>query len=666
MPDVRLSGSPARAAPRLRLKLIGTMDAWSVTSERVLPRVRKTRAILAVLALAAPRPIGRHRLASLLWSTRDREQARASLRQALHELSLALAPCGAPLLHANRDQVWLDAEALWVDAHQVARSDGALPAALDLVDGVLLEDLEGLDPAMDAWLAEERRTFRDHARRLAEQVLEASETPESRIAVARRLLAIDEAHETAWRALIVSHAARGERSQALEAFESCREALARLLKAEPSAETVALASAIRGNTEQVPATVSTVSQPAPRRSITRGARLGVAPLRTLGNPSEDYLYVGLADEITTALSRFRWIAVVSSASLAQLGDRATDPATLRSTLDLDFLLAGSVQADESRVRISLRLLDLHAGGEVVWAQRFDQAAGDLLGLQDEIASAVVARIDPEILLIEARRAATQQGRDASAHALVLRAIPALYRLERESFMRAGELLAEAIEREPDHAAAHAWYAYWHVFLVGQGWADDNQTAMARAGQHAERAILLDPQDARAFAIAGHVRAFLHHKLDEAIALHERAISLNPNLPMVWVFSGVAYAYLGDHEEALRRIIRYRRLSPLDPHAFFFDVALEIAYLLSGRYGQAIEIGRQLTELHPGLTAAWKPYIAALALDGRVAEAQQAAQRLLSLEPGFTIRRFLETAPFAREEDRQRYAGGLRQAGIPEG
>ncbi|MFQ3622697.1 MAG: BTAD domain-containing putative transcriptional regulator [Acetobacteraceae bacterium] len=636
-----------------------------MTSERVLPRVRKTRAVLAVLALAAPRQIVRQRLAGLLWSTRDREQARASLRQALHELSLALAPCGAPVLHANRDHVWLDADALWVDAHQVARAETVLPAALDLVDGVLLEDLDGLDPAMDAWLADERRGFRDQARRLAEQVLEASQTPEARIAVARRLLSIDEAHETAWRALISSHAARGERSQALEAFESCREALARLLKAHPSAETLALGAAIRGSDDPEPSTVPAVPTQPPRRSISRGARLGVAPLRTLGNPAEEYLSVGLADEITTALSRFRWIAVVSSASLAQLGDRVTDPATLRSTLDLDFLLSGSVQADEARVRVSLRLLDLHAGGEVVWAQRFDQAAGDLLGLQDEIAAAVVARIDPEILLIEARRAASHAGRDASAHALVLRAIPALYRLERESFLHAGDLLAEAIAREPDHAGAHAWYAYWHVFLVGQGWADDQEAAMARAGQHAERAILLDPQDARAFAIAGHVRAFLHRKLDEAIALHERAISLNPNLPMVWVFSGVAHAYLGEHEEALKRIVRYRRLSPLDPHAFFFDVALEIAYLLSGRYGQAVEIGRQLTELHPGLTAAWKPYIAALALSGRTAEAQEAAQRLLALEPGFTIRRFLAAAPFARDEDRERFASGLREAGVPE-
>ncbi|WP_333670481.1 BTAD domain-containing putative transcriptional regulator [Elioraea tepidiphila] len=642
------------------------MDAWSVTSERVLPRVRKTRALLAILALAAPRPVQRQRLAGLLWSTRDREQARASLRQALHELTLALAPCGDAILHANRDQVWADADALWVDAHEVARAGPGGSAALDLYDAPLLEDLDGLDPAMDAWLAEERRQLRDRARGLGERLLEGAHTPEAQVEAARRLLAIDEAHEAAWRSLMRAHAARGERRQALEAYEACRAALARQLRAQPSAETAALADTIRGSEERAAPGAIPLPVAPPRRSAARGARLGTAPLQTLGSVAEEHLSLGLAEEITTALSRFRWIAVVSSASLARFIGPNTDPLLLRSALDLDFLLTGSVQATGERVRVTLRLLDLHAAGEVVWAQRFDREAANLLTLQDEIAAAVVAQIDPEILLIEAKRAAARPPVDPSAYELVLRAIPAIYRLEHGAFLEAGQLLTQAIAREPDNAAAHAWFAYWHVFLVGQGWAEDQEAALSRAGTHAEKAILLDPSDARAFAIAGHVRSFLHHRLDEAIRLHERALSLNPNLPMAWVFSGVAHAYRGDHAEALQRITRYRRLSPMDPHAFLFDTALMIPHLLLGEHEQVVALGMQVTEMNPGLSAAWKPYLAALGHLGRKAEAAEALLRLLAIEPGFTIRRFLATAPFAREADRQHYAEGLRLAGVPEG
>ena len=99
--------------------------------------------------------------------------------------------------------------------------------------------------------------------------------------------------------------------------------------------------------------------------------------------------------------------------------------------------------------------------------------------------------------------------------------------------------------KPDYAAAHAWYAYWHAFLVGQDWAENPHEIMARSGELAERAIVLDPFDARALTIAGHVRAFLHHSLREAAALHDRALELNPNLAMAWALSAINWLIIVD-------------------------------------------------------------------------------------------------------------------------
>ena len=199
------------------------------------------------------------------------------------------------------------------------------------------------------------------------------------------------------------------------------------------------------------------------------------------------------------------------------------------------------------LRITLRLLDLQAGGQVVWARRFSRQADDLLSVQDEVAAEVVAQIDPEILLIEAKRSAARPRVDATAYDLLLRSIPLFARLERESFLEAGDYLAQALVLEPDYAAAHAWYAYWHAFMVGQDWATDPYQTNVRSGELAERAIVLDPFDARALTIAGHVRAFLHHKLREAASLHDRALELNPNLAMAWALSAITYAWLGDAE-----------------------------------------------------------------------------------------------------------------------
>ncbi len=671
-------------ATTVRLRLIGQMEAWTLTSESVLPAGRKTRALLAVVALSTPRPALRGRLAELLWSRRPEEQARASLRQEIHRLLDALLPVGSEILHITRDHLSLRPGAVWVDVDEVMRATTTQPASLSLLDGDLLEDLDGIDPAFDMWLTTERERLRDRARSLAEELLREQVQPEAAIPAAQQLLSIDRAHEGAWRALMRAHAARGERGMAIQSYERCRAVLADLLDAAPSVETQRLFAEIRGGGSKAPlrplpspsaplpadpavGRVETRPEPEPRASR-GGARLGVMPLRLVGTGEEEaHLAPGLAEEITTALARFRWMFLVSSNSLARFASQTTrDEAEIRRTFGLDFLLDGTIQKVRNRLRITLRLVDLRAGNQVVWARRFDRQTHDLLTLQDEIAAEVVAQIDPEILLIEAKRVAARPPHDPTAYDLLLRSLPLIGRMEREPFMRAGELLSQAIAAEPDYAGAHAWYAYWHIFLVGQGWAEDAATALTTAGQHAERAVTLDPADARALTTAGHVRAFLHHRLREALALHERALSANPNLAMAWNLSGVAYAYLGDWDEAEKRINRYKKLSPLDPQAFFFDTAFIIVALLKRDYESAVAAGRAVSEMNPSFSAACKPYLAALGHLGQMQEAAVVRRRLLAIEPDFTVRRFIATSPFERAQDSEHFAEGLRRAEIPEG
>ncbi len=689
----------------VRLRLIGQMEAWTLTSESILPTGRKTRALLAVLALSAPRPVLRGKLAELLWSRRPEEQARASLRQEIHRLLEALNPVGAQILSINRDHLALRPGTVWVDVEEVLRASPTKPAALSLLDGELLEDLDGVDPSFDGWLTGERERVRDRARQLAETLLREKTDPETVIPAAQQLLGIDRTHEGAWRALMRAYAGRGERGMAIQAFERCRTVLAELLDAQPSEETLRLLGEIRtvGPAARAAAAVGSPPPPAPRpelraefrpparpdarpdlrgdsRGIERldsrqdsrplaprgGARVGVLPLQLVGTTeAEAHLSTGLADEITSALARFRWMFLVSSSSLARYATQTRDEMAIRRAFNIDFLLDGTIQRVGDRLRVALRLLDLRAGNQVVWSRRFDREVHDLLTMQDEIAAEVVAQIDPEILLIEAQRVASRPSHDPSAYDLVLRAIPLISRLDKPLFMEAGDLLRQAVALEPDYAAAHAWYAYWHIFLHGQRWTDTPEESMAEAGRLAERAITLDPQDAKALTIAGHVRAFMHRRLREALALHERALMLNPNLAMAWVLSGVTHAYLGDLAEAERRVARYKLLSPFDPHAYFFDTARIIVALLKRDYEVAAEIGREVSQMNPAFEGACKPYLAALGHLGQLQEAEAVRERLMSIEPEFSIESFIAASPFERIEDREHYALGLRLAGIPE-
>ena len=694
----------------VRLRLIGQMEAWTLTSDSILPTGRKTRALLAILALAAPRPVLRGRLAEMLWSRRPEEQARASLRQEIHRLLEATHPVGTQILNINRDHLSLRPGTVWVDVEEVLRATPTKPASLSLLDSDLLEDLDGLDPSFDAWLAAERERVRDRARELAESLLHEKGDPETVIPAAQQLLAIDRTHEGAWRTLMRAYTTRGERGMAIQAYDRCRAVLNDLLDAQPSEETQKLLAEIRAS--------SPLPRPEPRpdarqpdarqdvrpdgrpdarpdaraepRPLNRaeaklefgrtdrngavemrpaaprgGSRVGVLPLLLSGASEDDsHLSTGLADEITAGLARFRWMSLVSSTSLARYATQTRDETAIRRAFGIDFLLDGTIQRIGPQLRISLKLLDLRANNQLVWSRRFDRDGKDLMSLQDDIAAEVVAQIDPEILLIEAQRVTARPVSDPSAYDLVLRSLPMLTRLEQAQFMEAGNLLRQALAIEPDYPAAYAWYAFWHLFLVGQSWTQERGSALLEAERVADRAISLDPQDAKALSIAGHVRAFLQHRVHDGLALQDRALTVNPNLPMAWGFSGAAKCYAGEFDDAERRLNRYKRLSPLDPHGFMFDTGFTMVALLKHEFLAAVDYGRKASQLNLSFSSALKPYLAALGHLGASAELERVRTQLQKLEPGFTITGFASGSPFTRQQDTDLFCEGLRLAGLP--
>ncbi len=593
----------------------------------------------------------RSKLTGLLWSQRAKEQARGSLRQSVHELQRALGQDTGTLLLADRNHLILFENGLWVDVRAAAGATAADPQGLEVFQPTLLDDLEGLDPAFDSWLAEQRQRVTQQALADAEAVLRSELETEPRIAAAERLLIIDRMNEPAWQALIRAHLEQGNRAAAQLAFERYSSALLHFGRA-PSPETAAL---IRG-APRAQLSPSVVTQ---LNNVNDGIRLCVLPPRSLDGSRQEGALPGLAEEITAAVSRFRWVSCVAAVP----HQRRTEMPLY--DLDTDYLLDSTLQSFGKRTRIILRLLDLHTGGKVVWALHCDREVDDVLAVQSEIAGKAAAQIDPELLLHEGKRRMLREPGEATAFDLTLRAIPAIYRLEVSGFHAAGELLSAAMAVEPGNVTALSWYVYWHLLLVGQAWARDPVDAMMRASELAERAVTLDPNDARTLTLVGHLRGFFHGRAEEACALHERAISLNPNLSLAWCFSGLANCYLGRHATAIEQIERARHLSPHDPHAFFFDMALLMPYFLQGLFEEALALGRRSIELNPGFTSAYKGYLATLGHLGRDQEAARVLARLLTLEPRFCVKSALERSPIKQQADLDFYAEGLRRGGLPE-
>ena len=234
---------------RLQLKLLGGFESRLASGPEMEIAARKTRALLAYLALPTGRAHTRDKLVGLLWSDRGDEQARNSLRQALTELGKALNAIEPPPLIKGQDTLMLDPAIVGVDVlefEQLAASDavGDLHRAAALYAGDLLDGLDTRDAAFEEWLLIERQRLRTLATTMLKKLLIREIGPRA-IAVAQRLLALDPLQEEGHRALMRLHAEAGEIGASLRQYELCREILKRELDVAPSPETEALCRLIR-------------------------------------------------------------------------------------------------------------------------------------------------------------------------------------------------------------------------------------------------------------------------------------------------------------------------------------------------------------------------------------------------------------------------------------
>jgi DNA-binding SARP family transcriptional activator len=675
---VRLQLNSPPGAVSARIHLIGEMRAISYLGDAVLPRGRKARAILAYLCLSHSGRAQRSVIASLLWERVGDDQARASLRQALRELTDAFDACPG-LLVADRDSITIDLQACWIDTMSLM-SEGivtseARPTLFSLCEGRLLDGFDGISPAFDQWLHTERSRLAQSLQKQCDEqiraILAAQATTDERLSVARKILALDPLHEQAARLAMQCLAELGQPVQALREYARCRDALRTSLDLAPSRETRALYDAIKlrasvGDGPQ--ASAGQANEPVKFPVTPRRARLRVAvlPFNALGSRIEEHLPLAVAQDTASALSRFRWFDVIAPV-LLQKPDMAgaADALQVLQGLDVDYAITGLIAGAPDRVRIGVTLHELAGHAKPVWHEDFSVQREEIPNVREHVTGPLVARIDPVILFVEGQRATTEAHRLSEATNLLLRAIPMIYSMRHDNYDNAGKLLQRAFELDPNDAMIAAWKAYWHVFHVGQGWSNDAERSYQDAETLCVRAMRLDPNNAEALGIYAHMRSFLHKDFETAQYYFERSLLLNPNLAFIWALSAPTQCYIGNPDGALQRLERYRALAPFDPYFSLFETLFTMAYTFKGAYSHAIECGRRSVAANPDFTGGYKPLIAALGHLGMQTEAAHYVAELCKRDPQFSIASFIATYPIRRDEDRDRYVAGLRLAGVPE-
>jgi TolB-like protein/tetratricopeptide (TPR) repeat protein len=390
--------------------------------------------------------------------------------------------------------------------------------------------------------------------------------------------------------------------------------------------------------------------------------IAVLPFQNMsGDPDQDYFADGMVDEITTALSRFKFLFVIARNSSFAYKGKAVDIKQVGRELGVRYVLEGSVRKAAGKVRIIGQLIDA-ATGVHLWADRFEGDLADIFALQDRMTERVVSAVAPKMFQIEIGLAARRPN-DLSAYDLCLRAVPHLNSRTPEGTAEALRLASRALEIDPSYGFAATLAGTCHFVNVGEEWAADpkSQTAELAEGFRLLRlAIQIDGKDSEALSALSRATSMWTCDFDTAKELADRAVSSNPNAADAWVHRGWTYLTAGRPEEAIRSFERAIRISPFDRLLVSNLVGMGCAFIDLGRFDEAVAAATKALQKNQAYGAAYRCLAAALSHLGRDAEARKTATRLLEIEPDFRLSKLM-----ARGQRSQMVIEGLRKAGFPE-
>jgi adenylate cyclase len=312
-------------------------------------------------------------------------------------------------------------------------------------------------------------------------------------------------------------------------------------------------------------------------------------------------------------------------------------------LRAQFLVRGSVRRAGNRVRISVQLLDAHAGS-TLWAHRFDREIEDVFVVQDELSSTIVSTLAGRVeaaRLAKARRAPAER---LDAYDYVLRGKEHHHRETREDTEAAIEMFEHAIEADPGYAQAHAWLACG-LGMAMQFRPSEYDELLDRAEAAAKHGLRLDESDSECHRILAQI-ALMRRNLQLAISHQERGLFLNPNDDRSVCAMGEILSFVGRCEEAEVWIRKAMRLNPYHPPRYWSHLARALFHL--GRYRDALEA------LQNFLAPRVRELAFQVAAASMLGDADEIAKHVAALRkaaPDFDAERFVASLPYEDTEDR---------------
>jgi TolB-like protein/tetratricopeptide (TPR) repeat protein len=391
-----------------------------------------------------------------------------------------------------------------------------------------------------------------------------------------------------------------------------------------------------------------------------------------GDPEQAYFADGVTEDLITDLSKVAGLFVIARNSTFMYKGKATDIREVAKTLGVRYVLEGSVRRSGAEVRVNAQLIDATTGGHV-WADRYDGDLKNIFAFQDKVTRNVVTALAVELTKDDRERVARRGTGNAQAYDVFLKGWQHYLRQTPEDFRTAIDYFKKAVDLDPKYGQAYAalaatyWEAYTRYWDVALGFRRHRETQF-----QAEQFLAKAMRDPTPLAHQVASAMLLHtQQHDEAIAEAKRAIASDPNDADGYVALANTLSFTGRGSEALEQVERAIRLNPHYPPYYLYQLGL-------ARFGMK-RLDEAATSLERALALNRDDYwsqrllLATYGLLGRRADAAKLLETIkgnvksgrLAVYDPLTIRASTYWYPFAERADVERFAEGLRKAGLPE-
>src|SRR2546421_2905114 len=366
----------------------------------------------------------------------------------------------------------------------------------------------------------------------------------------------------------------------------------------------------------------------------RGEELWVAvlPFKSSGDAEMESFANGLGEDITTGLSRFRYLSVVASTSAARLKGETGDERALGAKLGARYVLEGRIRKGGSGIRMTAQLVDTLTGAQL-WAETYnrDLQASSIFAAQDDVAARIVATVaDSYGVLVHSMRAAIGRKEDADLTPVEWQFQYFAYR--EQITPSAHEILKSRLKRaaERDDRQSDLWACLAQIYVDEYAFGfQDDPTSLDRALAAARRGVELDRANQFALVALAQVH-FFRQDLAAFAPAAERAMALNPLNSDALGILGLQIVHTGEFERGTAIVRRAMELNA--NHAGWMHFAPLWDHFHKGEYEQALECANRVDV--PGLFWPYLVMASACGHLGRRAEAEAAVRDLLALDPEF--------------------------------